>query len=76
MKPILLLDESLEIEVFYSKEDCDLADNICVRVIEDCPEDEKIFKHEESHIFITRQQAMDLVAALTKAIEDSSEETN
>jgi hypothetical protein len=75
VKPIRLLDNSLQVEVFFSKEDCDLEDNICTRIIETCPEDEKIFKHEESHIFLTRQQARDLAAALTAAVNKSENES-
>lgn len=69
MKPILLLDESLEVEVFYSSEDSDLEDNICLKVTESCEEDEKIFRHDESHMFLTRAQARDLAEALLKAAE-------
>lgn len=69
MKPILLLDESLEVEVFYSSEDSDLEDNICLKVTESCEEDEKIFRHDESHMFLTRSQARDLAEALLKAAE-------
>ncbi len=73
MKPILLLDESLQVEIFFSMEDCDLADNICAVIFESCHEDEKIFKHEESHIFLTRQQAKALAAALNEAVQKSEE---
>lgn len=71
MKPILLLDESLQIEVHYVCEDADLEDNICLRVIESCAEEEKIFKHDESHLFLTPSQARDLAAALLRAVEKS-----
>ena len=73
MKPILLLDKTLQVEINFSSEDCDLEDNICVKVLETCPEDEKIFKHEESHIFLTRKQAQDLTDALGEAIRKSEE---
>jgi hypothetical protein len=75
VKPILLLDNSLQIDVFFSSDDHDLADNICVVILETCPEDEKIFKHEESHIFLTPQQARDLATALTAAVEKSEKES-
>jgi hypothetical protein len=71
MKPILLLDESLQIEIYYAWEDSDLEDNICLKVIESCEEDEKIFKHDESHLYLTHAQAQDLANALLKAIEKS-----
>jgi predicted secreted Zn-dependent protease len=71
VKPFLLLDESLRVEIAFSKEDADLEDNISVIITECCLEDEKIFKHEESHIFLTRKQARDLVAALNEAVRES-----
>lgn len=71
MKSILLLDKSLKVKVSFSKEDCGFEDNICIVIEEGCPEDEKIFKHEESHIFVTCAQARELAAALTAAIEKS-----
>lgn len=75
MKPIYLLDDSLEVEIFFSKEDCDLADNICMKVTESCLEDEKVFKHDETHIFLTREQGRDLANALLAAIDQSEEES-
>ena len=75
MKTVRLLDDTLEVEVGFSCEDADLEDNICVVINETCPEDEKIFKHEESHIFLTRNQARDLMDALRAAIKASEEQS-
>ncbi|MPM52266.1 hypothetical protein SDC9_99023 [bioreactor metagenome] len=75
MQPIYLLDDSLELEIFFSSEDCDLEDNICLRVMESCPEDEKIFKHDESHLFLTRKQARALADALLNAARSSEEKS-
>jgi len=74
VQTIHLLDDTLEVEVGFSCEDADLEDNICVVVYETCPEDEKIFKHEESHIFLTRKQARDLANALAAAVKASEEQ--
>lgn len=71
MKPILLLDESLQVEIYYSCEDADLEDNICLKIIESCIEEEKIFKHDESHMYLTSAQAQALANALLKAVEKS-----
>lgn len=71
MKPIKLLDNTLQVEIRYACEDKDLADNICVKVIETCPEGEKIFVHDESHMYITKEQAQALADALLKAVEKS-----
>jgi hypothetical protein len=71
MKPIELLDNTLLVEVRYVCEDQDLADNICIKVNETCPEEEKIFMHDESHLYITQEQAVALAEALLKAVEQS-----
>lgn len=70
-KPIYLLDDSLSIEIFFESNDCDLEDNICIKVIESCPEDEKVLKHDVSHIYVTPGQAHDLANALKDAVEKS-----
>lgn len=71
MKPIELLDNTLRVEVRYACEDKDLVDNICIMINESCPEDEKIFLHDESHLYITREQAQALAEALLRAVEKS-----
>lgn len=71
MKPILLLDDSLQIEIYYSCEDADLEDNICLKVVESCEEDVKVFRHDETHLYLTHSQAEELAAALLKAVEKS-----
>ena len=71
MKPIFLLDDTLRVEISYAREDKDLADNICIQVTECCPEEEKIFIHDESNLYITREQARALVEGLLKASEKS-----
>lgn len=72
MKPILLLDESLQVEVFFESDDCGYEDNICLKVTESCPEVEKVFVHDESHLYLTPSQAQSLVDALAQAIKLSS----
>ena len=72
MKPILLLDESLQVEIFFESDDRGYEDNICLRIIESCPEEEKVFLHDESHLYLTPQQAQALVDGLEQAIKLSS----
>lgn len=72
MKPILLLDESLQVEVFFESDDSGYEDNICLKITESCPDQEKIFVHDESHVYLTPQQAQALVDALDQAIKLSS----
>lgn len=71
MKPILLLDESLKVEIFYACEDADLADNICLKITEDCVDEVKIFRHDENHLYLTAAQARSLAEALLAAVEKS-----
>jgi hypothetical protein len=69
--PVFLLDESLKVDVYFDPDDTNFEDDICVCFSESCKEDEKIFKVEESHIYITPQQARQLAEALLKAAEQS-----
>ena len=71
MIPILLLDESLQIEIYFENADSDLEDNICMKIVESCPEEEKVFRHDESHLYLTHEQALALADALLKAVEKS-----
>jgi len=70
-KTIALLDDTLEVSVFFDAKDCDLVDNICMVITETCPEEEKIFRHDESHLYLTREQALALAQALLSAVEKS-----
>ena len=72
-KPVYLLDDTLAVCVFYERSDRDLEDNICLVVTESCPEDEKIFKHDESHLYLTHSQAENLAYALLDAVKISSQ---
>lgn len=72
MKPIYLLDDSLAVEIFFSEEDKDLEDNICLKVSESCKEEEKVFIHDESYLFLTPQQARQLAQALLAAIGENT----
>lgn len=76
MRPIYLLDDSLAVEVFFACEDSDLEDNICLKISESCPEDEKIFKHDESHLYLTQKQARELANALLAALAQSEKESS
>ncbi len=68
---IVLLDGSLTIEIYYSQEDCDFEDNICLSFVEDCPDEEKVFYSDETNLLITREQALQLAEALLKAVKAS-----
>jgi hypothetical protein len=73
---ILLLDESLSIEVYYECDDCDWEDNICLRIEEDCPSDERLFRHDQTNIYLTRAQAQALAEVLLNAVRASREDSS
>lgn len=73
MDPIHLLDDSLEVEIFFDKGDCGYTDNICLKITESCKEEEKVFRHDENNLYLTAEQAAALAAALTKAVQDSQD---
>lgn len=68
---IWILDDSLRITIFFDREDCVYEDNVCVSFRESCPDDEKIFRADETHIFLTPTQAIRLSQALREAAEKS-----
>jgi activator of HSP90 ATPase len=68
---INLLDGTLIVEVFFDQQDQAFGDNICLRIKESCPDDEKLFRAEESNLYLTPQQAGLLADALLKAAKTS-----
>jgi hypothetical protein len=70
---IFLLENSLKVEIFYDCEDCDLEDNICISILEDCPPGERLFRAGETNIYMTPQQAQALGEALLAAVQHSGE---
>jgi hypothetical protein len=67
--PILLLDDSLQVEIFFDNSDRDYEDDICIQLYEDCPDDERLFMYDETNIYITPDQASLLILALQRAME-------
>ncbi len=66
---ILLLDGGLKVSIFYDESDREFEDDICIQLVEDCPEDERLLKFYESNIYITPDQACLLILALQRAME-------
>lgn len=67
-----LLDESLQIEIFYECEDKDLEDNVCISIVEHCPPEERLLRAGETHIYLTPGEAQLLGEALLAAADHSS----
>ena len=70
---IWLLDDSLEVRVGYDCQDADLKDNICLSFNESCPVDEKLFIADETHIFLTVEEATWIAEALMRAVHNSGQ---
>jgi hypothetical protein len=69
---ILILDDTIKIEVFYDRQDSDLKDNICISFLEECPEEERIFRANLTNVYLTCDQARKLALALYNAAETSN----
>lgn len=69
---LMLLDESLHVQVSYEEPDCDFEDNICLSITEVCPEDEKLFIYGETNIFLTTEQAEKFAHELLEAVKASN----
>ncbi len=70
---IELLNGSLNVDIYFDKEDKEFNDNICISLKEYGPEDEKIFYAGETDIFITPDEARKLSEMLIAAAERSSQ---
>jgi hypothetical protein len=68
MASIILLDGSLKLNIFYEESDTEFEDNICLSFTEDCPEDEKVFKADETNIYLTPEEAALIVLDLNRVI--------
>jgi hypothetical protein len=67
-----LLDGSLKLDVFYDCNDSQFEDHLCLKIIEECPEEEKIFNAGETNIYLTAEQAQQISDALLKAVHQST----
>ena len=66
---ISLLDGGLQVNIFFEKSDREFDDDICIQLIEDCPEDERLLEYDETNIYVTPDQACLLILALERAME-------
>ncbi len=67
------LDDTLNVDVFYENVDSGFHDNVCIRFWESCPDEERIFIHGETNIFITPDQARSLAILLLDAAHKSDQ---
>lgn len=69
MSTVSLLDGSLTLTIYVEESDSAFEDDICLCFVEDCPEDEKIFSHDETSIYLTPEEAALLVLELNRVLE-------
>lgn len=69
MTTISLLDGSLKLSISYEVSDREFDDDICLCFNEDCPEDEKLFRVDETSIFLTPEQVALVVLELNRALQ-------
>jgi len=69
MSAITLLDGSLKLAVYYDEVDVGFDDSICLCFQEDCPEEEKIFKADETSIYLTPEQVALLILELNRTLD-------
>ncbi len=68
---LILLDDTLSVDIYFEPSDDQFADNVCVSLWESCPEDEKIFIADETNIYLTSSQARELAKMLLDAVNAS-----
>lgn len=69
---IHLLEGTLEVDIFYECEDQDLDDNVCIKIVESCPPEERLLRAGSTHIFLTAAQARELGEMLLAAASHSN----
>ncbi len=67
---VKLLDGGLTINIYFDESDRDFDDDICIQLIEECPDDERVLKFDETNLYVTPDQASLLVLALQRALEN------
>jgi len=71
---IHLLEGTLEVDIFYECEDQDLDDNVCIKIIERCPPEERLLRAGNTHIYLTSAQARKLGELLLAAASHSNDD--
>ena len=69
MSAITLLDGSLKLTIFYEDADSEFDDNICLRFEEDSRDLERLFRAEDTSMYLTHEQAALIVLELNRALE-------
>lgn len=67
----MFLDDSLQVSVEYDADQHDYEDTVGLTFVEHCPKDERIFKADETRIFLTPDQAEQLALVLQQVATES-----
>ncbi|HSO27652.1 MAG TPA: hypothetical protein VLS48_06250 [Anaerolineales bacterium] len=68
---IYLLDHALKVDICFEISDSEFDDNVRLCIQEDCPDDERVFRYDETNLYLTPEQARDLAEALIAAANAS-----
>ena len=68
---IALLNGALVVQIKLEKTDISFDDNICLCFEEPCHDDEKIFRGEQTHLYLTAAEAREMATALLTVAEES-----
>ncbi len=76
MAAISVLDGSLLMKVFYDESDSEFEDDICICFVEDCVEEEKLFRADEVSIYLTPKEVALLVLELNRALDAARQQSS
>lgn len=68
---IKLLKGALLVQIQFEKSDSEYDDNICLCFEEPCHDDERIFRGDQTHLYLTANEARNLANALLVVAEES-----
>ncbi len=66
---ISILDNSLQLRVFFDADESRFEDDICLCIRERCPAEEKLFIADETNIYLKPEEAALLILELQRALE-------
>lgn len=70
-----ILNGSMHINIEYDPSDSQYDDNICLCFSEPCEDDERVFRFNETHLYLTPNEARKLAQALLAVAEHSDYES-
>lgn len=68
---IKLLKGALIVSIQYEKSDSEYDDNICLCFETPCHDDEHIFRGEQTHLYLTANEARSIAKTLLAVAEES-----